>query len=412
MSEPQPDPDDRDPPYGWVMVAVVFTLSTLSFGALGSVSVFLKPLAEEFGWGRGETAFGYTAIAFSSALFGILWGQVADRYGTRWFGVVASLVMTVSLLLLAGQETIVEFYAFYFLFGAFGNAMLSAPLFANVGFWFRKHPGLALGITASGGAFGQGLVPFLAGLGIEAYGWQTTYLLMAVGYLIIALPISFLIKESPWRLEPAGAMTGLPLRTVTLPEREVVVWISVAIIFCCNCMAVPIVHLVPLLTDAGRSTGFATSALMVLMFCGVAGRILGGRLGDQIGALPAYMIMSFGQTISVFWFPYLDGAVGLYLLAAFFGFTYSGVMSSILVCTRMMVSPSYSARAMSITSFFGWAGMGLGGFLGGVVFDLAGRYEPAFAFAAVMGAINLLVLAAFQGRINRHRDGGALATTA
>ncbi len=412
MSDTQAAPTDRDPPYGWVMVAVVFTLSTLSFGALGSVSVFLKPLAEEFGWGRGETAFGYTAIAFSSALFGILWGQVADRYGTRWFGVVASLVMTGSLLLLAGQETIVEFYAFYFLFGAFGNAMLSAPLFANVGFWFRRNPGLALGITASGGAFGQGLVPFLAGLGIEAYGWQTTYLLMAVSYLVIALPISFLIRESPWRLEPSGESGDLPQRAVTLPEREVVVWISIAIIFCCNCMAVPIVHLVPLLTDAGRSTGFATSALMVLMFCGVAGRILGGKLGDQIGALPAYMIMSFGQTISVFWFPYLDGAASLYLLAAFFGFSYSGVMSSILVCTRMMVSPGYSGRAMSITSFFGWAGMGLGGFLGGLVFDVFGRYEPAFAFAAVMGVINLLVLAAFQNRINRHRGGGVLLEAA
>ncbi|MEM8768313.1 MAG: MFS transporter, partial [Pseudomonadota bacterium] len=167
-----------------------------------------------------------------------------------------------------------------------------------------------------------------------------------------------------------------------------------------------------LLTDAGRSTGFATSALMVLMFCGVAGRILGGRLGDQIGALPAYMIMSFGQTISVFWFPFLDGAAGLYLLAAFFGFSYSGVMSSILVCTRMMVTPGYSGRAMSITSFFGWAGMGLGGFLGGVIFDFFGRYEPAFAFAALMGVINLLVLAAFQSRINRHRGGGAVLSVA
>ena len=159
--------DEKDPSYGWVMVFVVFVLSSLSFGTLGAISVFLKPLSDEFGWGRGETAFGYTAIAFSSALFGILWGHVADRYGTRWFGIVAALAMSISLLLLSGQQTIVEFYAFYFLFGAFGNAMLTAPLFANVGFWFRKNPGLALGITASGGAVGQGVVPFLAGIAIS-----------------------------------------------------------------------------------------------------------------------------------------------------------------------------------------------------------------------------------------------------
>ena len=87
-------------------------------------------------------------------------------------------------------------------------------------------------------------------------------------------------------------------------------------------MSVPIVHLVPLLTDAEFTIEFATSVLMVLMFCGAFGRILGGKLGDMIGALPAYMIMSLGQTVSVIWFPYVTNPIGLYLLAAFFGFTY------------------------------------------------------------------------------------------
>lgn len=392
--------DERDPPYGWLMVFVVFTLSTLSFGALGAISVFLKPLASEFGWGRGETAFGYTAIAFSSALFGVFWGYVADRYGTRWFGIIAALAMSASLLLLSGQRSIIEFYAFYFLFGAFGNAMLSAPLFANVGFWFRHRPGLALGVTASGGAVGQGIVPFLVGIAIGRYGWQTAYLIMAGSYLVIALPIAFLIRESPWRVQ-ARTVGGFDLRSVSISEREVVIWISVAILFCCNCMAVPIVHLVPLLTDAGHSMTYATTTLMVLMLCGALGRILGGKLCDIIGALPAYIFMSFGQTVSVFWFPYMDSTVSLYLLAAFFGFTYSGVMSSILVCTRMMVSARFAARAMSITSFFGWAGMGLGGFLGGYLFDLSAGYRSAFAFAAIMGIINLVVLALFQMRLNR-----------
>ena len=70
---------EKDPPYGWLMVFVVFSLSALSFGVVGSISVFLKPLSAEFGWGRGDTSLGYTAAAFSSALFGVLWGFVADK---------------------------------------------------------------------------------------------------------------------------------------------------------------------------------------------------------------------------------------------------------------------------------------------------------------------------------------------
>ncbi|MGB0997947.1 MAG: MFS transporter, partial [Pseudomonadales bacterium] len=287
----------RDPSYGWVMVFAVFVLSALSFGALGSVSVFLKPLSTEFGWSRGETAFGYTVISFSSALFGILWGYIADRYGSRYFGFVAAVAMTASLFLLSKNQSIYQFYALYFLFGAFGNAMLTSPLYANVGFWFQQRPGLALGITAAGGAVGQGIMPLCAGLAISAYGWQNAYVILAISYFCIAFPIAFLIRESPTRQQAAQqqAQTSVDF---PLNEKQVVAWISGAIIFCCICMAVPIVHLVPLLTDRGHSVEFATGVLMVLMFSGAFGRILGGRLGDSIGALPAYMLMSLGQTVS------------------------------------------------------------------------------------------------------------------
>ena len=81
-----------------------------------------------------------------------------------------------------------------------------------------------------------------------------------------------------------------------------------------------------------------------------------------------------------------------------------------MVCTRLMVSPAFGGRAMSITSFFGWAGMGVGGFLGGFLFDVTGGYQTSFAFAAAAGVVNLLVLAAFNGRINRHRSGHTAAT--
>ena len=116
-------------------------------------------------------------------MFGVLWGYIADRFGTRWFGLIAAFAMSGSLFALSQQESILQFYGLYFLFGAFGNAMVTSPLFANVGFWFTHKPGLALGITASGGAVGQAVVPYLCALSLELYGWQTTYMLSAGFYL-------------------------------------------------------------------------------------------------------------------------------------------------------------------------------------------------------------------------------------
>ena len=393
---------DRDINYGWVMVLVVFVLSGLAFGSMASISVFLKPVSLEFGWSRGQTSFAYSIASFASAAFGVIWGQVADKYGTRWFGFTGAICMSLVLFALSRLDSIFQFYLLYFLFGAMGSALLFSPLYANVGFWFRENPGLALGLAASGGAIGQAFIPHLSGILIESSGWKAAYIDLAIIYILIALPISFLIKESPWRI---SARTDSEQEETDFPlsEKEVVAWISFAVIFCCVCMSIPIMHLVPLLTDKGFSVEFATSVLMLLMFCGAFGRILGGMLGDYIGALPGYILMSLGQTVFVIWFPHLISPSTIYIMAALFGFTYSGVMSSILVCTRMMVSAKYGARAMSLTSFFGWIGMGLGGFLGGYFFDIYGDYIWAFTFAGISGVINLFILFLFTLYIRKKR---------
>ena len=393
---------DRGINYGWVMVLVVFVLSGLAFGSMASISVFLKPVSLEFGWSRGQTSFAYTIASLASAVFGVLWGQVADKYGTRWFGFVGAICMSLVLFALSSLNSIAQFYALYFLFGAMGSALLFSPLYANVGFWFRENPGLALGLAASGGAIGQAFIPHLSGILIESSGWKLAYVNLAIIYIVISLPIAFLIKESPWRIS-ARNQEEQEERNFPLSETQVVAWISIAVIFCCVCMSIPIMHLVPMLTDKGFSLEFATSVLMILMICGAFGRILGGMLGDYIGALPAYIIMSLGQTIFVVWFPHLISPSIVYVMAALFGFTYSGVMSSILVCTRVMVSAKFGARAMSLTSFFGWIGMGLGGFLGGYFFDIYGDYYWAFTFAGLSGIINLFILSLFFMNIRKRQ---------
>ena len=394
---------DKGINYGWVMVLVVFVLSGLAFGSMASISVFLKPVSLEFGWSRGQTSFAYTVASLSSAVFGVLWGQVADKYGTKWFGFVGAICMSLVLFALSSLDSIAQFYTLYFLFGAMGSALLFSPLYANVGFWFKENPGLALGLAASGGAIGQAFIPHLSGILIESSGWKLAYVNLAIIYIFISLPISFLIKESPWRIN-ARNQEEEEERGFPLSEKEVVAWISVAVIFCCICMSIPIMHLVPLLTDKGFSLEFATSVLMILMICGAFGRILGGMLGDYIGALPGYILMSLGQTIFVVWFPHLISPVLIYVIAALFGFTYSGVMSSILVCTRVMVSAKFGARAMSLTSLFGWIGMGLGGFLGGYFFDIYGDYNWAFTFAGITGIFNLFILALFFVNIRKREN--------
>ena len=224
--------------------------------------------------------------SFGPAIFGIFWGYLADKYGTPWFGLIASIVMAISLFFLGQQSNLFHFYILYFILGAFGSSLVGSPLFANVGFWFRRNPDLAIGIAAAGGSAGQGFLPLITGIFIENSGQQKSYLYLSAIYLLVAIPFYLLIKECPSRHVARLSNTD-EIKNFPLSEKEVVIWMSIAVIFCCICMSVPIVHLVPLLTDNNFSVASATSVLMLLMFFGIFGRISGGKLGDLIGALHA-----------------------------------------------------------------------------------------------------------------------------
>jgi len=393
------------------MVGVVFLLTGFSFGILGSVGVFLKPLAAEFGWSRGNVSFGYTAVTLATGVAGIGWGIVADRFGARVPALIAAVAMGVALVGMSRIEAVWQFLALHFVFGAFGHGALMGPLYASVGLWFRRNVGLAMGIATAGGAVGQGVVPAIARWLIAGYGWDTAYGILGLGYLFAALPLAMLVRRPPASNDTTSGRGFVPAEGSAFPVSPAgaVAWISAAAVFCCACMAVPLVHLVPMLSDRGMAPESAVKVLLALMLAGGVGRLLGGKLADRIGALNAYMTASLGQTVLVFAFPFAGGIAGIYGLAVAFGLFYSGVMATFLVCLRMMVPTNMMARSMSMALAFAWVGMGIGGWQGGVLFDTTGGYVWSFVVAGLCGLANLAVLTSFALRIRRARVGGGYA---
>ena len=385
--------------YGLVMVFVGFTLSAMSFGGLAAVGVFLKPLIAEFGWSRGATAAGYTVAAFSAAAFGIPLGYFADRKPTRRFMFMGATALATGLLLLSQISAIWQFYLAYFLFGAFGHAAISSTIWANIGQWFTHNKGLALGVGLAGSAFGQAAVPFCASLLISALDWQTAYLILGLVYLLLGMAVATLTRDPPSKRERIAAIKyGADAGGAwTLGSaKSTVIWLSFATIFCCSCMSVAIVHVVPALSDNGFKPEIAASVLTTIMVAGAMGRLCSGKLCDMIGPLQTYACMSLGQTCLVAWFPHIQSLAIVYILAAVFGFFFSGVMSSMIICVNFMVPEKVAARCWAIVSLFAWIGMGLGSYMGGALFDISGDYTWSFAFATFMGCGNLIVVFSYR----------------
>ena len=394
---------EAQPAYRWVVLIAAAVILALSMGLLiNGLTVFFVPLEKEFGWQRGEIALINTAGLIGCAVGGIVMGRLADRLGTRRICIFGAIVLGACVMASAYANQLWQFYALFFIAGAMGGAAFFAPLVALVGNWFKTGAGLALGIVSGGQAIGQGGIPLAAALLIAEFQWRGALTGLGIAILAIVVPLAFLMRDPVRRSDAAGAISDEP-PTGSLPHNVVVVTMSVAVVGCCTLMAVPLMHLVPLIQGQGIGAADAGGVMLAMLTVGVAGRILFGRLADMIGAIPAYVTASVWQTMLVFGFTQFQSLSAFYLYAVFYGFGYAGVMTGILTTTRVLTRPSRRASAMGIIVAFAFVGHGIGGWQGGFLFDLTGGYTVSYAVAATAGVLNLLVMMTLVMRIRRQR---------
>jgi MFS family permease len=202
----------EEQPYGWVVVAVATTCLALGFGANITVSIFMKPFEEEFGWLRADISMAYTLLTVGAAIGGIIWGSLSDRIGARWIGFFGAFAISAGLMALRWQNDLATLYLLYFLIGIAGFACLFTPMIALAGLWFNQRKGLAIGIVTAGGALGQGLVPYVTRLMITAFGWRDAALYLGLGYFLILFPLLFLLRPAPVLQSAGGQANGPPTR--------------------------------------------------------------------------------------------------------------------------------------------------------------------------------------------------------
>jgi len=305
----------------------------------------------------------------------------------RRVALLGALVPGIGLVLLSALQTTRELYVLYALMGLAGVGAIMAPLNSLASLWLARNPGLAIGIVSAGGAAGQGLVPYFARYVIVTEGWREAYLTLGVLFIGVMLPLALLLRDAPRAplARPAAAGGPSAVRLLAL--------LSIAAALCCICMGTPLVHVVTLGSDRGLAGREAAGLLAVLMIAGMAGRVVFGRIADRAGSLQTYITASAGQTALAFLFPYATSGAQLYVLSALFGLVFSGVMTSFLTCAREYAPAGRTGLSLGVVMLFGWLGMAVGAWQGGLFYDLCGDYFTSFANASVAGVVNLLVLA-------------------
>ena len=200
--------------YGWVVltVATLGMAATLP-GQTAGISLFIDAFIEDLGLSRSVVSWLYTVATVLGSLGLPLAGRLVDRYGPRRVAVVLIALLAASCAGMRWVSGWVGVFVGFVCLRGFGQGALGLVNNHAVNLWFERRRGLAVGVLGLGMAGATALFPPLMERGLQAYGWQATYLIMGGLLAVIMLPLGALLyRDAPERYglspDPGTASNG------------------------------------------------------------------------------------------------------------------------------------------------------------------------------------------------------------
>lgn len=402
----------RKPFYGWVIVGVGFFAQLLTGISFQAFSTYLVPLGQEFGWSRTALAGPRSITQAETALLGPVDGYLVDRFGPRVVMTMGVLLLGLGMVLFGLMSNIWQYYAVNIVMG-FGTSFAGILVVSTaVNSWFRRKRTLAMAITTIGFSLaGIIAVPIIVWIQ-TTMGWRTAAIASGITVWVIGIPAAMLLKRSPEKmgLLPDGDQPGQVEAPETISRghfsgggkldftlREALRSFSFWFIGIGNglnilIMSAVFVHLfVHLEQGVGISRGSAALAFTFMNTINIAGRLVGGFLGDRY---PKNLLLGagmFGTAVSLVLLAFATSIWPVLGFGAIYGFCWG--MRTPLVNS---ISGDYFGRASygKITGVLQLLSSPLGvsgPVLAGLLADIQGHYQTVFLTFTVLATVSGVV---------------------
>ncbi len=386
--------------YGYVIVAAGFLIMAVSSGALYSFGIFLKPVAEEFGWSRAAATGAYSMGLFVTGACYIVTGRLSDRYGPRVVMTVCGVLLGSGLLLMSGLTALWQFYIFWGLVFALGMSGGFVPLASCISRWFNRKRGIMTGIVVAGVGVGMIAIPPFATWLISAYSWRFAFLVIGAITLVVFAGASQFLKRDPTQRgelpdgdTTAKAAASAPEKTgLTLHEalRSRLFWMVCGLFFCFGfTLRTVSTHIVPHATDLGISSVAAATILSVIGGVGIPGRIGIGSVCDRLGGRLSLIIALALLCVALFLLLPAEEAWQFYLVATVFGLSTGGIIALESPVIAEFFGLKAHGTILGPVVFCSTGGGAIGSLIGGQIFDATADYFLAFLICSILIIIAL-----------------------
>ena len=166
----------KKPFYGWIIVGVAFLIGITQSGAFQPIlAIFMKPMANEFGWSRSAITGSIAVGSLSAALLSPFIGPVLDRHGARMTAFWGILFLSLGLVGMTFVSRIWQLYLFFGMGRMIAVGILLLVISVSVSSWFIRKRGRAMGIVSLGPRLGSVFLPLLAQFFILVFGWRLAW---------------------------------------------------------------------------------------------------------------------------------------------------------------------------------------------------------------------------------------------
>jgi MFS family permease len=386
--------------YGWIVVAASALIVCIGMGALFSLGVLLKPMADDMGWSRGAISSVALLNWIAMGLGSFVWGALSDRIGTRGVAVAGGLLLGLGLVLSSQVRALWQLYVTFGFLVGFAVGAFYAPLTSTATKWFTARRGLAVALVSAGIGVGILAIAPLARALTSLWDWRVALLVIGDLAWLVIVPVALLIREEPGDVG-AVAMGGSSGGGPEYSTRDVLAapqfWaIALTHFACCAAHSGPIFHMVTHATDQGIGAMAAATALGVSGLASIAGRVGGGVLADRVGIKPTLLAGLALQAVMVLLYLVVRDVGLFYGLSIVFGVAYGGVMPLYALVTREYFGERVMGAAYGAVFLVSTLGMGIGSYAGGWLYDRLGSYAWLYGGSFLVGAVAVTLALTFR----------------
>ena len=378
-----------------VVVVAGCLIALIAFGVRATSGLFNAPITDAHGWGR--EVFGF-AIALQNIVWGIAQpfaGLFADRFGAMRVIMVGAVIYALGTALMAFADTPSLLFLSGGLLMGLGIALTSfSIIMAAFGRLVSPEKrSWSFGIATAASSMGQFVFAPLGYVFIATYGWQTALLLLASTTLIMV------VLAVPMNASKGGVAAGARELELSISQalqrafgHSSYILLIIGFFVCGFQIAFITVHLPAYLIEHGISQALAAWSIGIVGLFNVVGSYYSGVFGGRHSRRQGLCFIYLARSVIIAAFILLPlTPLSTVLFTASMGLLWLSTVPLTMGLVTLMFGTRFMATLYGFVFFSHQVGSFFGVWLGGMLYDRYGSYDPVWWISIGLGVFAALV---------------------